>query len=223
MTSVKACWRNNGLSIVVLSLFVLLLLGQSITGNLQDNGDRTEHGLPPLSFPQYLLSSDFVEATMENWESEFLQMGVFVVLTTYLYQKGSAESKDPLKREEVDREALPSRNAEAPWPVRRGGWALKLYQYSLSLAFLLLFLISFFSHGAGGCFKYNQEQALHGQAGVSLLGYFGTSRFWFESFQNWQSEFLAIGAMVILSIFLRQKGSPESKPVDASHFKTGSG
>jgi hypothetical protein len=223
--SMKVFFRNNGLSIVLLAVFVLLLfVGQGITGNLEANSDRAEHGLPPLGFCQYLTSSHFLEATMENWESEFLQMGFFIVLTAFLYQKGSAESKDPSADEEVDRDPRRSRNkANAPWPVRRGGWILKLYEHSLSLTFLFLFLFSFFFHGVGGCGEYNEEQTLHGQPVVSLLGYFGTSRFWFESFQNWQSEFLAIGAMVVLTIFLRQKGSPESKPVDAPHSETGSG
>jgi hypothetical protein len=220
----KSFLRNNGLSIVMLGFFVLLLAAQSIAGNLEANSDRAEHGLKPLGFCEYLASPHFIEATMENWESEFLQMGLFVFLTAFLYQKGSAESKDPSKREEVDRDPQKSRSkANAPWPVRRGGWILKLYEHSLSLAFLLLFLFSFFFHGIGGSAEYNEEQALHGQPVVSTLGYFGTSRFWFESFPNWQSEFLAIGAMVVLTIFLRQKGSPESKPVDAPHSETGGG
>ena len=219
----KLFFRNNGLSIVMLGLFVLLLVGQSITGKLEANSDRTAHGLAPLGFAKYLASPHFVEATMENWESEFLQMGLFIILTAFLYQKGSAESKDPDADEEVDRDPARSRKNDAPWPVRRGGWVLKLYEHSLSLAFLILFLVSFFFHGLGGSAEYNEEQILHGQPTVSALGYFGTSRFWFESFQNWQSEFLAIAAMVVLTIFLRQKGSPESKPVDAPHSETGGG
>jgi Domain of unknown function (DUF6766) len=217
-------FRNNGLSIVLITFFGLILLGQTITGNLEENEDRAAHALAPLSFAAYLASPHFLEATMENWESEFLQMGVFVILTAFLFQKGSAESKDPAGGEEVNRDPTRARKKpNAPWPVRRGGWVLKLYQNSLSLAFLVLFLVSLFFHGLGGYKQYNEEQALHGQPMVSFLGYFGTSRFWFESFQNWQSEFLAIASMVVLTIFLRQKGSPESKPVDASHSETGGG
>jgi hypothetical protein len=221
----KRFFRNNGLSVVMLGFFVIFLFaGQAVSGNLEANSERTVHGLPPYGFCEYLASSHFVEATMENWESEFLQMGVFIIVTAFLYQKGSAESKDPSGNEKVDREPRRARNkANAPWPVRRGGWVLKLYEHSLSLAFLLLFLVSFFFHGMSGCAEYNEQQALHGQPGVSFPGYFGTSQFWFESFQNWQSEFLAIGAMVVLTIFLRQKGSPESKPVDAPHSETGGG
>jgi hypothetical protein len=220
---VKRFFRENGLSIVMLSLFVTFLIGQAITGNLQGNSERQEHGLTPLGFRQYLSSPLFMEATMENWESEFLQMSLFIILTAFLYQKGSAESKS-LSKEQVDRDPRRSGNkADAPWPVRRGGWILKLYEHSLSLTFVMLFLISFFLHGLGGRAEYNEDQLLHGQPAVSFCGYFGTSRFWFESFQNWQSEFLAIAAMVILTIWLRQKGSPESKPVDAPHSETGGG
>ncbi len=145
---------------------------------------------------------------MENWESEFLQMGVFIFFTAFLYQKGSAESKDPEKREEVDRDPRNVRDKQnAPWPVRRGGWILTLYESSLSLAFLFLFLASFLLHAASGRSEYNEEQLLHGSSTVSIAGYLGTSRFWFESFQNWQSEFLAIGCMVLFTIHLRQRGA----------------
>src|SRR5829696_8347889 len=124
----------------------------------------------------------------------------------------------------VDWDPRQSRNKkDAPWPVRRGGAVLRLYENSLSLAFLLLFLLAFFLHGLSGMGNYNEEQALHGQPAVSLGEYLSSSRFWFESFQNWQSEFLAIWAMVVFSIYLRQRGSPESKPVDSPHSETGSG
>lgn len=123
----------------------------------------------------------------------------------------------------MDRDPRKSRNKkDAPWPVRKGGLVLSIYQYSLGITFLLLFLICFFLHAAGGARNYNEEQMSHGVAEqVTTFGYLRTSRFWFESFQNWQSEFLAVGAMVVLSIFLRHKGSPESKPVDAPHSQTG--
>lgn len=157
----------------------------------------------------------------ENWESEFLQMGAFVLLTAFLRQKGSPESKG-FHDEEVDREPLPDRPG-APWPVRRGGLALALYRNSLSIALLSLFLMSFLLHAAGGAEEYNSEQGTHGGPMVSVAGYMGTSRFWFESLQNWQSEFLAVLSIVTLSIVLRQHGSPESKPVHAPHGTTGKG
>ncbi len=218
--------RENGLSIVWLGLFFLtLVFGQSVAGHRNYNEDQKSHGQPEVAYAEYLRSAHFVEATMENWESEFLQMFLFVVLTAFLYQKGSAESKKLDGEEDVDRDPDRSKNKkDAPWPVRRGGLVLKLYENSLSLAFLLLFVASFLLHAAGGSREYNQDQAQHGSAErVTTLGYLGTSRFWFESLQNWQSEFLAVGLMVVLSIWLRQKGSPESKPVDAPHSQTGKG
>jgi Domain of unknown function (DUF6766) len=218
--------RENGLAIVWLGLFfVTLIFGQSAVGHREYNSDQKEHGRPEVTYAEYVTSSHFLEATMENWESEFLQMFMFVVLTACLYQKGSAESKKLDEEEEVDRDPRLSKNKkDAPWPVRKGGLVLKLYENSLSLAFLLLFLGSLFLHAAGGAGEYNQEQAEHGSAErVTTLSYMATSRFWFESLQNWQSEFLAVGLMVVLSIWLRQKGSPESKPVDAPHSQTGKG
>jgi succinate dehydrogenase hydrophobic anchor subunit len=218
--------RENGLSIVWLGLFFFtLVLGQTLTGHREYNSDQKEHGRPEATYVEYLGTGHFVEATMENWESEFLQMFLFVVLTAFLYQKGSAESKKIDEEEEVDRDPRQSKNKpDAPWPVRKGGLVLRLYENSLSLAFLILFLAAFLLHAAGGAREYNQDQAEHGQPErVTTLQYMGTSRFWFESLQNWQSEFLAVGLMVVLSIWLRQKGSPESKPVDAPHSQTGKG
>ena len=216
-------FRNNGLSIVMSLFFIGFLFGQYTTGYLQHNEDQLEHGQPTINFAEYFASSHFLEATMENWESEFLQMFAFVVFTTFLFQKGSAESKDPKKEEVSDRDPRKVRNKKnAPWPVRKGGLILKLYENSLSLAFFLLFFFSFLLHAAGGAGVYNQEQSAHGQPQrVSIVEYMETSRFWFESMQNWQSEFLSVGSMVVLTIFLRQRGSPESKPVDSPHAETG--
>jgi hypothetical protein len=216
--------RENGLSIVLGLLFVLMLVAQTISGMYAYNEEQREHGQPTVDFAGYVSSSHFLEATMENWESEFLQMFAFVVLTAFLFQKGSAESKKLDEEEPVDRDPRKSRNKKnAPWPVRKGGLILTLYENSLSLAFLLLFGISFALHAVGGAEEYNQTQREHGSGEqVTTLEYMGTPRFWFESFQNWQSEFLAVGAMVVLSIFLRQRGSPESKPVDSPHDETAS-
>lgn len=218
----KEILRNNGLSITLFALFLFSFAGQILTGHHQYNQEQLEHGQSAVGFAEYLKSGHFIEATFENWESEFLQMGAYVFLTVFLFQKGSSESKEPGKLEHVD--VVPGaseKRADAPWPVRRGGWVLKLYENSLALAFLLLFLISFALHAVGGAEEYSEEQLQHGEPAVSVLQFFATSRFWFESFQNWQSEFFSIGAMVVLSIFLRQKGSPESKPVDSPHGETG--
>lgn len=217
----KTFVRENGLSLVLVVITVLTLLGQLVVGWHEFNSDLTDFGRSPLSFSTYLSSGHCIEAVFENWESEFLQMGLYVLLTASLFQKGSSESKSLDEPEEVDREPSPSR-ADAPWPVRQGGWVLKLYENSLSLAFFALFGLSFFLHAIGGTEQYNAEQAMHGKAEVLTLWQFmGTSQFWFQSLQNWQSEFLSVLSIVVLSIFLRQKGSPESKPVDAPHSETG--
>jgi hypothetical protein len=216
-------FRENGLSIVLLALFVAFWIGQSVAGYREHNNEQRDHGQAAISYGEYLRSAHFWEATTENWESEFLQMFGYVILTAMLYQKGSSESKKLDEPEPVDREPKPGpRKRNVPWPVRRGGWILKLYENSLSLAFLLLFLLSIALHAISGAAEYNQEQMEHGQpSALSFFQYAGTSRFWLESFQNWQSEFLAIASMVLLSIFLRQRGSPESKPVDSPHDDTG--
>jgi hypothetical protein len=214
--------RDNGLSLVMFGLFVFFLIAQSITGLGVYNDDQHEHGGATISYPEYLHTGHFVEATFENWESEYLQMGAYVLFTVFLFQRGSSESKDPDKEEAVDEDPRQAQDRpDVPGPVRGGGLALKLYEYSLSIAFLLLFLFSFGLHAIGGAREYSQEQLAHGGRAVSTMEFLRTSEFWFQSFQNWQSEFLAVFSIVVLSIFLRQRGSPESKPVAAPHSKTG--
>jgi hypothetical protein len=215
-------WSNHGLSIVLLSLFVATLGGQAVTGWHEYNDAERQHGGEPQGFAAYLASGHFWEATGENWESEFLQMSAFVLLTTFLYQRGSAESKRIGVVEEVDLD--PRRFADrpdAPGPVKRGGAILVLYENSLGLAFAALFFASVAMHALGGAVEYNNDLISHGQPAVTMAEYLVSSRFWFESFQNWQSEFLSLAGMVIGTIFLRQRGSAESKPVYASHEETG--
>ena len=215
-------WRNHGLSIVLVSLFALTTAGQAVTGWLEHNESEQQHGGQPVAFSTYLASGHFWEATGENWESEFLQMSAFVLLTTFLYQKGSAESKRIGVIEQIDLDARDfADHPEVPWPVKKGGWVLRLYENSLGLSFAVLFLVSLVIHAVGGLIEYNNDQVSHGQSVVSLAEYIASSRFWFESFQNWQSEFLSLACMVIGTIFLRQRGSAESKPVFASHSETG--
>jgi hypothetical protein len=214
--------RENSLGLAAFLLFAVSLAGQIATGFTVANDDREEHGEPPIGLSSYLVSGHFVEAVFENWESEFLQMAAFVVLTVWLRQKGSPESK-PLEGEQPQDKKPNPRRRGAPWPVKKGGLALKLYENSLGLALMGLFFFSFALHAVGGATEYNEEQQSHGSTEqVTAVGYVTTSRFWFESFQNWQSEFMSVGALVVLSIFLRQKGSPESKPVDHPHDQTGS-
>ncbi|RPE13101.1 hypothetical protein EGT74_06085 [Chitinophaga lutea] len=210
---------RNGLSIVFFGILLICWIGQAYTGWLQFNKELEEKGMEPLRFGPYLGSPHFFEATFENWESEFLQMGMYVILTVILRQKGSAESKDLDKKEAVDREPKPGK--DAPWPVNKGGWWLRLYKHSLSLAFFFLFAVSFVLHFIGSRGTYNIEQLAAHEPPASVSEYLLNSKFWFESFQNWQSEFLAVGSIIVLSIFLRQWGSPESKPVDAPHSETG--
>jgi hypothetical protein len=214
--------HQNGLSVALFALFLFSFTGQYFTGWSEYNDDRQAHREPPVTIIEYASTGHFIEALFENWESEFLQMGAYVLLTVFLYQKGSSESKTPDTVERVDIIVEDSKkDPKSPWAVRRGGLWLKIYQNSLSLAFFALFFVSFVLHGIGGAKDYNETQREHDLPQVSTLEYLETSRFWFESFQNWQSEFFSIGMMVVLSIYLRQKGSPESKPVDAGHDETG--
>jgi hypothetical protein len=218
----KTIWQNNGLSIALGLLFLAAMIGQIASGWYQSNDEARTHGQPTAGLSRYLTSGHFWEATAENWESEFLQMTAFLLLTTSLRQKGSAESKRIGVVENVDLDPARFRDEpDVPGPVRRGGWQLRLYQHSLGMAFAGLFVISFILHGVGGLQEFNNERSEHHQPPATLREYMTSSSFWFESFQNWQSEFLSIGAMVVGSIFLRQRGSAESKPVHAPHSETG--
>ncbi|MDR7211644.1 DUF6766 family protein [Flavobacterium piscis] len=216
----KTFLRNNGLCICFLLLFAGAMMGQIIFGFQEHNKELIEDGSTAINLSSYLVSGHFIQATFENWESEFLQMALLVVFTIFLMQKGSSESKDLDKQEEVDRAPSPARK-DAPWPVKKGGFILLLYKYSLTIVLLLLFLASFIAHFYGSLKDENEQLALKGLPLESASGYIGDSRFWFESFQNWQSEFLSVFAIVILSVYLRQIGSSQSKPVDAPHMQTG--
>lgn len=212
--------RNNSLSLVFVILFMLALIGQIFTGFKEHNKELEQDGQPAVGMGAYLQSGHFLQATFENWESEFLQMALFVVLTISLRQKGSSESKKLEGEEEVDKEPSPF-SPGAPWPVRKGGIILKIYKHSLTIALLTLFLMSFALHLYGSFRDENEQLLAKGMPPEQLSEYIVDSRFWFESFQNWQSEFLSVFAIVILSVFLRQKGSSQSKPVDAPNDETG--
>jgi flagellar basal body-associated protein FliL len=212
--------RKNSLSITFLALFVCSMAGQFFTGYSHYNEQRAEDGQQAVGYTTYFQSGHFIQATFENWESEFLQMALFVLLTIWLRQKGSSESKKCDGPEEVDREPDPNRPG-APWPVRKGGLVLRIYKHSLTIALLTLFVASMIAHFYGSLKDTNEERVRKGMTPVSSKQYVGESRFWFESFQNWQSEFLSVFAIIALSIFLRQQGSPQSKPVDAPDDETG--
>jgi hypothetical protein len=215
--------RLRALLTVNLVLFFLFLLGLVFTGHAQQNSELADHGHPTESLSQYVGSSSFGEAVFENWESEFLQMGMYVLLTAYLVQKGSAESRpldEPSPQDEDPRDHRSDR--EAPWPVRQGSeLILWMYENSLAIAFGFVFLMSFWLHAVTGAASYSEEQQLHGAQAVTTWQYLDSSQFWYESFQNWQSEFLAVAAIVGGSIYLRQRRSAQSKPVHAPHSATG--
>jgi hypothetical protein len=220
---VSGVLARHSLSLTMLALFLLLLWGQSVAGHRTYNEEQRGHGQPPIGYVAYLTEGHFIEAVFENWESEFLQMSAFVVFTVFLRQRGSPESKKLIAREPQDKDPDRARHGKnVPWAVRRGGLVLRIYENSLSIALFLLFVLSLMLHALGGVLEYNAEQREHGSPAVSTFEYMTTSRFWYESFQNWQSEFMAVGALAVLAIYLRQRGSPESKPVAAPHDETGS-
>lgn len=210
---------RNSLSFALLLIFAGSFAGQAVMGWHVFNDRQEQYHQAVYTFGQYVASGHILSATFENWESEFLQMAVYVVLTIFLRQRGSSESKGCDGPEDVDR--MPQPRPDAPWPVRKGGWYLAIYKHSLSIALLLLFFMSFVLHYTGSWIDYNYEQGLKGGTVVAYISYGGNSQFWFESFQNWQSEFLSIFVLIVLSIYLRQYGSPQSKPVDAPHDETG--
>ena len=205
----RAFLRDNGLTIALSTLFVLTIVAMGLTGWKAHDAFLEEHGRAPTGLLSYLGSGDFVSAVFENWESEFLQMAAYVILTAFLFQRGSAESRDPESEEDAPNTPPPS------------GFASFLRAYSLGCALAGLFIASFVLHLWGSARAAAAEAALHGDPQHSLLAHLGDMEFWFESFQNWQSEFLATAILVVLSIVLRFRGSPESKHVDASNAETG--
>lgn len=210
--------KNNGLTLVLMAMFAASLVGQWLTGWRVAVEDLHRHGEPPIGPWAFLADPMFVSTVFENWESEFLQMAVYVVLTAILVQRGSSESKDP---DAPERDHLPSRKQQAPRLARVGGLPGWLYSHSLGLALGLLFAASFILHWTFSAQAAAQEAAEHGEAAKTILAYLAEPQLWFESFQNWQSEFLSTAALVVLSIWLRQKSSPESKPVAAPDSQTG--
>ena len=213
-------FKDHALTLVLLLMFSASLAGHWLAGWSVNNEDLRRHGQALVGPVAYLSNPAFLSTVFENWESEFLQMAVYVVLTAYLVQKGSSESKDP---DAPERDVLPSRDPEAPALARARGAAGWLYAHSLGLVLGLLFVLSFALHWVFSAQAAAQEAAEHGEAAKSVLAYLADPQLWFESFQNWQSEFLSTAVLVVLSIFLRQKNSPESKPVAAPNSATGAG
>lgn len=215
-----AWFRDRALTIALMLCFAAGLAGQLIAGHRHYNQEQLEHGAQAVSLSDYLATGHPWSALFENWESEFLQMAVFVLLTTCLVQLGSPESRRPHTRELVDADPRDFAHLpDVPWPVKRGGLVLWLYERSLGLALCLLFVASWIGHALAGWRVAVADALAHDTAPEPLVEFLTSSRFWFESFQNWQSEFLSIAAMVWLSVYLRQRWSPESKPVHAPHHQ----
>jgi hypothetical protein len=218
---VAKLFKNNGLTIVLMLLFLGSILGQWIAGWKVQNEELARHGEDMLSLAAYAVDPEFISSVFENWESEFLQMSAYVVLTAMLIQKGSAESRDPDDPPRDEGLASQAHKPGAPRILNGGDAARWLYAHSLGLALFLLFLLSFGLHWWNSADSAAAEALQHGETPLSRLAYLGDPQLWFESFQNWQSEFLSTAVLVLLSIWLRQRESPESKPVAAPHSQTG--
>jgi hypothetical protein len=212
--------RDNGLSLFFLALFVLALAGQSIAGFFRNNSELLDHGMPTIGFGEFVTSSDFLVDVAENWQSEFLQFFLFIAATVWLVQRGSPESKKPGDEgpgdDEDQRIGAHARDDSPRW-ARVGGWRTVVYGNSLLIVMGAVFLLSWLAQSLGGLVVMNEENAMHGAAAITWSDYVVSPDFWDRTLQNWQSEFLAVGTMVAFSIYLRQRGSAESKPVGVPH------
>jgi hypothetical protein len=216
--------RENSLSLFFGLIFLLALFGQAIAGHAEFDNQQLSQGLPPISMGSYLTSADFATDVMENWQSEFLQFFLYVFATVWLVQRGSPESKEIDKAgRESDEDQKVGRFAEADSPrwAAIGGLRTAIYSRSLGFAMASIFVLSWLAQSISGVTAYNEQQLSQLEAPVSWLSYVTSADFWSRTLQNWQSEFLAVGTMVVLSIYLRQRGSSESKPVGAPHDATG--
>lgn len=215
-------FRNNGLTIVLMLMFVTSISGHWLSGWRFENEELTQHGEAAITLMQYSSHPQFLASVFENWESEFLQMSVFVVLTSMLYQKGSAESGDPDTPPRDSNLPARARARGAPAILRKGPAARWFYAHSLGIVLGLMFAASFLLHWLFSARQAAEEALSHGDVPLTSGQYLTSAQFWFESFQNWQSEFLSTAVLIVLSIYLRQAESPESKPVAAPHDQTGS-
>jgi hypothetical protein len=216
--------RDNSLSIVFLVLFLGALSGQAIAGHADFNEQAVAHGDPTMTMGRYVVSSDFAVDVMENWQSEYLQFTLFVLLTVWLLQRGSPESKelDQAGRESDERQKVGAyAQQNSPRSAKVGGIRRTIYENSLLIVMGSIWLGTWFAQSVAGRVQYNSDRLDHHLDTVSWLAYIGKPDFWSRTLQNWQSEFLAVGSMAILAVYLRQRGSPESKPVGAPHSSTG--
>ena len=216
--------RDNGLGLFFLGLLLVTIVAQALVGHADFNHQQVAHHDDPISLGRYVFSSDFGVDVLENWQSEYLQFTLFILATIWLVQRGSPESKelDQVGRESDEEQKVGEHATEdSPRWARARGWRLTLYSNSLLTVMTAVWLASWLVQSITGHAAYNAEQFDHQEASLSWGQYLGTSDFWNRTLQNWQSEFLAVGSMAVLSIYLRQRGSPESKPVGAPHDATG--
>ena len=216
--------KDNGLGLFFGALFLATLVGQAFVGHADFNHQQVAHHDDPVSLGRYVASSDYVTDVLENWQSEYLQFTLFILATVWLLQRGSPESKEPGKEgleSDKDQKVGEYADERSPLWARVGGLRTWLYSHSLVLVMTMIWLASWGGQAVAGRVAYNAQQLDHQEAALTLLQYLGTSDFWNRTPQNWQSEFLAVGSMAVLSIYLRQRGSPESKPVGAPHAATG--
>lgn len=220
----RKLWRDNSLSLVFFAFFLAALVGQAFAGWHEYNNEAVTHGEQSIELSRYLVSSSFGNAVMENWQSEYLQFTLYILLTVWFVQRGSPESKEVDKRgTESDRDQRVGEHAGADSPAwaRVRGARLWIYSNSLVLVMVAIWLGSWFAQSVTGWSDYSADQLAHDEPRVAYLDYLGSASFWESTLQNWQSEFLAVGSMAVLAIYLRQRGSPESKPVGAPHPATG--
>jgi hypothetical protein len=216
--------RDHSLSLFFLVIFLAALVGQAIAGHILHNEEAMAHSGETLSFWRYVRSSDFGNAVMENWQSEYLQFLLFMLATVWLVQRGSPESKEPAQagrgsdqKHQIGGYAQP----DSPKWAKVGGFRTAIYSNSLLIVMAIIFFGSWFAQSVTGWTAFNAEQVDHQETTVSWLTYIGSADFWEATLENWQSEFLAVGSFAAITVFLRQRGSPESKPVGAPHDATG--
>jgi len=222
-STTKTCLRNNGLGLVFGAMFLASLIGQAFAGLAQFNSQQLVNGFSTVSFWQYVTSADYAVDVAENWQSEFLQFVTFILLTVYLVQKGSPESRqvgNEGKESEAEQKIGKYSTPSSPLWARVGGWRTALFSHSLVTVMGLIFLGCWLAQSVAGWSAWNTEQLQQLQEPVTWGQYLASPDFWSRSLQNWQSEFLAVGSMAVLSIYLRQRGSPESKPVGEPHEST---
>jgi len=221
---VRGWIREQSLSLFFLAAFLMTLVGQSYAGYLHNNEELAQHGDPLISWARYVVSSEYGAAVMENWQSEFLQFLTFIAATIWLVQRGSNESKQPqeigLESDQKQKVKGYAQSNSPAW-AKVAGLRFHMYANSLLIVMILCFVGTWFASSVTGWTEFNSEQADHDEPTVSWSTYVATASFWERSLQNWQSEFLAVGVMAAFTIYLRQRGSPESKPVGSPHDETG--